>query len=588
VNASGDSARTALRSTVLPPLTPEFRRLTLPERLILLASVLLVWFLAWGHPLLPPDEGRYGSVSARMVDTGNWLVPEFGGRAHLTKPPLTYWLQAIGIQALGRTEMAVRWPSLLATSIALLALFAFARRTLGTRPAIVATAIAALTPYVVVVGRLGNTDALMACFWIVALAAGHRLMSEADAPRLDRVRTAIILWSAVGLGFLTKREVTLGPLLILGAWAILARRPRELLRLHPFVGLPMALAPFAIWTALILLRHPDAGQIWWDETIGRVTGEKDLRSEPWWFYIPIYLMGMYPATAMLVLPWLNISWREALRSFVQGDLRALLLIAIVFPFLGFSISTGKLATYLLPLAPPTAMLVAISLERWLRGDHDTPTASIRPPDVRRTLAICSLLIFLGQFGAALAIRHEVPELWALVLPLAIAPTGCIACWALWRQGLAARARGLAIAWFCLAVTWTLMLGIQTRFTPPMGASYLTAFLERHFDLRSPDIIAIGFVDPTIEFYNRKPTRYVSGLKAIDAMDDLRYPAILLLDAKIAEDELERSIKLARQDPESVANRLEPLGATWTRWFNRPVKVIAIRERPMEPPPPPRE
>ena len=101
------------------------RPLLTRERLVLAASVLLVWFLAWAYPLLPPDEGRYGSVSATMAESGNWLVPEFRGKAHLTKPPLTYWLQGLGVVAMGRTELAVRWPSLVATSLGLVLLWSF-------------------------------------------------------------------------------------------------------------------------------------------------------------------------------------------------------------------------------------------------------------------------------------------------------------------------------------------------------------------------------------------------------------------------------------------------------------------------------
>lgn len=560
----------------LTPLPPEHRPLLSVERLIVIASLALVWFLAWGHPLIPPDEGRYGSVAARMVETGDWLVPEFQGKAHLTKPPLTYWLQAVGVGIFGRTEMAVRWPSLLATSGTLLALFLFARRSLGTRPAVMAVALAGVMPYVLFVGRLANTDALLACMWMIALAAGQRLIVDESLQGGARFRVAAVLWAAIGLGFLTKREVALGPLLILAAWLLLARRPKDLLRLHPFAGFPIAVLPFALWTALIVARHPDAARIWWDETIGRVTGEKDLRAEPWWFYVPIFFAGMYPASAMLVLPGANIGFGKAIRALTAGDLRALLLLAILFPFLGFSISTGKLATYLLPLAPPTAMLVAITLERWLRGGFDEPIAGVRPPDVRRTLGICASLVFLGELGGAIAVSHVVPELWALVLPLALAPIGCIVCWMLWRRGRTARAQGMAIAWLGLAATWTVSFAIQTRMASPMGAPHVLAFLDRQFDVREPDVIAIGFVDPTIEFYNRRPTRYVSSFTAIDELKDLRYPAIVLLDERVAEAELDRALTHATTSPTSAAARLEPLGATWTRWFNKRVKLIAVR------------
>lgn len=530
---------------------------------------------------MPPDEGRYSSVSAQMAETGNWLVPEFQGRPHLTKPPLTYWLQATGISVLGRTEIAVRWPGLVATSLGILALFLFARRTFGTRPALVAAAIAGVMPYTLIVGRLANTDALTSLFWLVGLASGHRLMTDPDARPPERIRSLVLLWGSFALGLLTKREVAFGPLLILGAWALLAARPRDLLRLRPFTGLPLAFIPFALWSGLVLARHPEAAQIWWDETIGRVTGEKDLRTEPWWFYIPLFLGGMYPASTMLVLPGFNLPWRRAaravLRAALGGDMRALLLIAILFPFLGFSVSSGKLATYLLPLAPPTAMLTALTIERWLRGEFDgTALAGYRPPDVRRTLGVVSCIVFAGQLGAAIAVAHVTPELWALTIPLAIAPIACLTAWRLWNDGPVARERAVTIAWCGLALSWTVIFAIQTRFATPMGAKELIRYAERNFGVTNPEVVLVAFTEPTIEFYNAgRHTGWVESLSTLARRKGLSTPTIILIEEEQLEDQFEALLKAAPQ----FAARLSPMG-TWTRWFGDRTKILVLTEQPM--------
>ncbi|MFO0828596.1 MAG: glycosyltransferase family 39 protein [Phycisphaerales bacterium] len=552
----------------LRPLpTPDRRPLAGREIVLLAAAMLLVWFLAWGHPLRPPDEGRYGSVSATIAETGDWLVPQFRGRPHLTKPPLTYWLQAVGVESFGRSALAVRWPSLVATSLGLGILFAFARRGLGTRPALVATACAAVMPMVLVVGRLANTDALLNLAWIVMLFVGWRIAERDGRGGL----LLVAFWAAQAFGFMVKGPAALGPCLILGAWLVLAGRWRDILRFAPWFGLPLAIAPFAAWIALIAMRYPQAAQLWWDETIGRVTGEKDLRAEPFWFYLPIFLAGMYPATAMLSLPGFNFRWNLVWPALRAGDLRALCLVAILFPLLGLSISSGKLATYLLPLAAPTAILVSITIERWLRGEFDRPDAGYRPPDVRRTLAILAVIIFVVELGAAIYAAPSERELWPLVIPLAIVPIGCATPWLWWRGGRVARERGLAVAWVALFAGWTLIFGLETRFTSLWGADKLLEAVEQLLDVRRPQVATVGFVDPTIAFYNGgKPTLEGIELKTLATRTDLEYPLIVAMTP----DAVERAI----DEAPDVAMELQRV-AVWRRWFSKPTNVYVLVQPP---------
>jgi 4-amino-4-deoxy-L-arabinose transferase-like glycosyltransferase len=561
------------------------RPLTVPERIVVVASIVLVWFLAWAHPLYPPDEGRYGAAAAAMAEGGDWLVPTHRGAPHLTKPPLAYWLQAVGVEALGRTELAVRWPSLAATSLVLVVLFWFARRTLGTRPAVVAVAVAGVMPYVLVVGRLATTDALVALSWFTALAVGY-LLAERRAPTIPAL---VAFWGAIGFGVLAKGPVGLAPCIILGTWLLLARRFRDVARFQPWFGLPLAILPVGWWIWSVVHLHENLGRLWWDETIGRVTGENDLRVQPWWFYLPLFLGGLYPATAMLVLPVFNLRPRDCLPFFTAGDLRALLLIAVLLPLVGFSLSTGKLATYLLPLAPPLALLVAITIERWLAGQFDANGRLVAPrdagaphftaPDVRRTLAVASIVVFLVQLGLALWIAHLVPDLWPLVLPLAVAPLCMVVLWRCWNGGgatepaavAAVRLRGLAVAWFGLAAAWTITFGIETRYTTLMSSRTMLARLETQLGVTRPDVVLVGFRDPTIAFYNggREP-REIGTFAHLPTLGTLTLPAIVLVE----EHKFER---LAEHAP-PAAQLLEPFG-TWTKWFGDRIRIFILPVQP---------
>ena len=76
----------------------------------LLAILLLypAWTSAFG--LYGPDEPRYASIARAMAETGDWITPRLDGHAWLEKPPLLYWLSALGFRLGLGPESAPRLP----------------------------------------------------------------------------------------------------------------------------------------------------------------------------------------------------------------------------------------------------------------------------------------------------------------------------------------------------------------------------------------------------------------------------------------------------------------------------------------------
>jgi 4-amino-4-deoxy-L-arabinose transferase-like glycosyltransferase len=294
-------------SDILAPLSPpDPRPLSAAERLVVAASAALVWVLAWAHPLYPPDEGRFASVAAAMADGGSWIVPLFRGEPHLTKPPLTYWLQAIGVELLGRTALAVRLPSLLATSAALLVLFTWMRRGFGARPAVLAIAVAAVMPLTLLVGRLATTDALLSLAWITMLASAWAALDERPLTPTRRPLAVVTWWVAFAAALLTKGPVALGPVGIVVVWLLLAGRLGDVRKLRPSLGAALAFLPLGAWLVALALDHraplSHAAPLWWKETFGRALGSASLHHQPFWFYLAVVLAGTYPASTFLAVP----------------------------------------------------------------------------------------------------------------------------------------------------------------------------------------------------------------------------------------------------------------------------------------------
>src|SRR5262249_34684416 len=48
-----------------------------------------------GYDLLTDDEIRYAEAGRCMVESGDWVIPQFNGYPRYQKPILYYWLQAL-------------------------------------------------------------------------------------------------------------------------------------------------------------------------------------------------------------------------------------------------------------------------------------------------------------------------------------------------------------------------------------------------------------------------------------------------------------------------------------------------------------
>jgi 4-amino-4-deoxy-L-arabinose transferase-like glycosyltransferase len=78
---------------------------------LLLAFALLLRLISLAaYPLMDTTEARYGEMARLMVETGNWLTPQFDyGVPFWGKPPLFTWMSAYGIELLRRLFLLLSW-----------------------------------------------------------------------------------------------------------------------------------------------------------------------------------------------------------------------------------------------------------------------------------------------------------------------------------------------------------------------------------------------------------------------------------------------------------------------------------------------
>src|SRR5712691_5114863 len=96
-----------------------------------------------GAGFLGPDEPRYASIGREMAQSGDWITPRLDGAAWFEKPPLLYWMTALGHLVHLPDEWAARLPVALVSLAFLLFFFRTLQRALSLGLAMAATAILA-------------------------------------------------------------------------------------------------------------------------------------------------------------------------------------------------------------------------------------------------------------------------------------------------------------------------------------------------------------------------------------------------------------------------------------------------------------
>src|SRR6266498_3581472 len=108
------------------------------SRLRSIAVVVLAWAViylpALGSIAIKGEEGRRILPAVRMIETGNYIVPQVGSNPYYRKPPLVNWLVAATFKISGvRNEWTARLPSVLAVLAVAMAFVTIARPSLGPR-----------------------------------------------------------------------------------------------------------------------------------------------------------------------------------------------------------------------------------------------------------------------------------------------------------------------------------------------------------------------------------------------------------------------------------------------------------------------
>jgi 4-amino-4-deoxy-L-arabinose transferase-like glycosyltransferase len=144
-----------------------------------------------------------------------------------------------------------------------------------------------------------------------------------------------------------------------------------------------------------------------NHNLQRFTSEVHNHPGPFWYYLPVLLLGLFPWSG-LALPGLV---RSAPR---ESRADRFVLLWLLLPLVFFSLAGSKLPGYILPCVPPLAILLGRAADRLIR-EGATPERWLSS----RAVALVGLLLG-ALFAAAPAALFRMQEpLWRSAVPLGV-------------------------------------------------------------------------------------------------------------------------------------------------------------------------
>jgi len=479
----------------------------------LVAAVALLWFVTLDARLLThPDEGRYAEIAREMAATGDWVTPRLNDLKYFEKPPIQYWLTAAAFRTFGVHEWAARlWPAL-AGFLAVLAIAGAGYALGGIALGACAGLVLAATFWQVAIAQIVTLDSGLSFF--LALGFSAAVIAQREATSESQRRLWMWLASAALAGA-TLSKGLIGIVLPGGALVVYTALTRDFAvwrRLHLISCLALYLALTAPWFVAVSRKNDEFFQFFFvHEHFRRFLHGGDERPGPWYYFVPYFLVG--------VLPWLSIvvfgarrAWRDGAPNALGFSWQRFALSWAMFVFVFFSASGSKLPSYILPMFPPLALVIA-----WLLLRIETRTLVRLSWPVLAAGIVLALTVFAAwnHFVTQFA-DDRVPVLLAfgpwVKAAIAVGVAGGIGLLVALRiapSSPKARFAGIAVqSLAALAALQIAVAGFDTLSPIRSGYGILRAAQQAEAFAIDAPFYQIGMYDQTVPFYLGRATRLV--------------------------------------------------------------------------------
>ena len=333
-------------------------------------------------PFTDTTEARYAEIARKMVETNDWITPQFDyGVPFWGKPPLHTWVSAIGIKLFGVNGFGARIGIFLTAIAIIIGLIKWAQSIKGRDYAIAGAFIIASNILFYLSSANVMTDLIMIAGTTLAMAIFWSSLHQEHYPRWKKY----LFFVGLAIGMLAK-----GPVAVvlcaapIGLWVLLTNRWIDTWKKIPWItGLLLTTLLSVPWYYLAEQKTPgflhyfivgehyqrfvDSG--WKGDLYGH--GHAHAKGAIWLNALGAFL----PWTPFLIWPLLRIKRVISGMKSETNKWTLYLVCWAISPMLFFTMATNILATYVLPGIPAMGFL---ALELWQKSssqNENQPTLS---------------------------------------------------------------------------------------------------------------------------------------------------------------------------------------------------------------------
>jgi 4-amino-4-deoxy-L-arabinose transferase-like glycosyltransferase len=331
--------------------------------LLTLFCLVLFSFPLFNDRVLTTHETVHCQNVREMLQGGDWIIPHYGGRVWMERPPLPFWITAAFVQIFGDHAVSYRLPPLVLGGWCVLLVGWMASvwygRVIGLASGLILATMREFTHY----STGAEADMFLCAIVTSALALFvylefGRSRAEAESARFVASRPWPVLGFFLILGLTNwAKGLFFGSLFVCLPIATFLLWNADWRALRRYIWLPGWLAYLAVgstWALTAYLQYPDVIEFWQHDYGGRLN--QGYMREPFWYYLAQWPLVVFPWPILVVAGFVA-TRREAFTSRLSAA--RFLWCWGLLPILFFSIPQGKHHHYLLQTMAPWAVLGAV-------------------------------------------------------------------------------------------------------------------------------------------------------------------------------------------------------------------------------------
>ncbi len=356
--------------------------------ILILSIFCIVTFFAfiWSYPLIDVDETRYVRIAQEMLISNNFLTPVINGEIFLEKPPLFFWLEDVSFLIFGVSEWAARIPMALVASFGVFMTYYFGQKLVSKRFGLISALVLGSNIIYLILSHIAILDLLLSVTMMVSTYFGILTLYSQGKENWEQW---ICFYIFCGLSALSKGlPGIIIPFGIVFFAYLFSKRLKDLFDYKKIgVGIILLLILVLPWHIMMYKVH---GQAFINEYIlkhhlARFVNSAGInRKEPFWFFVPVVLIGFIPFIVTLLTVFIN-EIKKCINTYRNGftlnlfryfspdiimnrRFLSLNILGFLFIFLLFSSASTKLPTYILPAMFPLSFIIGYIFEEYFENE----------------------------------------------------------------------------------------------------------------------------------------------------------------------------------------------------------------------------